>query len=237
MLANLQNNPDIHVNQTYHTNTYDIEPIYIGNNYHNPIRIRANVIQSDEEIFKVKEKVLKNAISINIDREEGKITIDNRATGKTTKRSYGSIALYFICILLTAYLICIFKLKDIVTVTLNNADKYFIIIIGIALAILVLGSEADPNAFMDWMKYITITCIIITLTLTVIANLPNPLYALLGVLSKLFIIFAIALVTLIIIAIVLFYIFFSVVTSENESEKWEIDYNHYLDRITLTRIH
>jgi uncharacterized membrane protein len=147
---------------------------------------------------------------------------------------------YFIGICFISYLVCQFGFKESIVVTANSFDKYLLIFTGILVLIWGWNIDTPPNEILTWVKRIAVVCVAVTFGFTVIQNLPNPLYILLGVLAKLFVLVVIILAIMIIIAIFFVVLVFTIVSSrnndnDNNSETWEFHYDEYLDKIIATR--
>lgn len=147
---------------------------------------------------------------------------------------------YFIGICFISYLVCQFGFKESIVVTANSFDKYLLIFTGILVLIWGWNIDTPPNEILTWVKRIAVVCVAVTFGFTVIQNLPNPLYILLGVLAKLFVLIVIILAIMIIIAIFFVVLVFTIVSSrnndnDNNSETWEFHYDEYLDKIIATR--
>ena len=147
--------------------------------------------------------------------------------------------LYFIGISFISYLVCQFVFKESVVVTANGFDKYLLIFTGILLLIWGWNIDTPPNEILTWIKWIAVGCLAVTFGLTVIQNLPNPLYILLGVLAKIFVLAVIIAAIIIIIGIFFIVLLFTIATSrnddENKTETWEFHYDEYLDKFIGTR--
>lgn len=210
-------------------------PIYIGITKIN--NIKAKIVESAEYIFRVNIDYLIDIIGPII-IEDGILKIKHNVSIFDTKY----VALYFIGICFIIYLVCQFAFGRTIVITYNTIDKCITIITGIALVVWELCIEEDaPAEITMWAKYIAIIGGAISLIFTFIGNFPNPLYIFLGLMAKLFIVCLVAALFILLIAIAIFSIMYTIATRNNRSEesykeeKWEFEYDEYLDKIIGTR--
>lgn len=208
-------------------------PIMINNISIN--NIEATIIDAKEDIFQITDKYFTDIF--------GKISIKDdileiARVNVLSEHDKSILWVYSLVISLIVYLVCIFLFSETIVITYNKIDKYVLIITGIALALYgIFAKEFAGSEFVKWLTYIAITAGAITLLFTLIGNLPNPLYTLLGLIAKVFIIYFITLMVMLIICIAIVVLFFAIVSSSaNENkETWEIDYDAYLDKFIAVR--
>lgn len=224
---------NIHINNSGNNTCIIKGPIYIGIAKINDIK--AKIVESPDYIFRVNKNYLIDILG-PITIEDGIVKINKGESIYDTRY----IALYFIAICLIIYLVCRFAFSQTITITYNDVDKYITIVTGVALVIWELCVEEDaPAEVIAWVKYITIICGAISLTFTIVGNFPNPLYIFLGVMAKLFIVCLVALIFIILICILVVSIIIAIATRSNDSEyreeRWEFEYDEYLDKVIGTR--
>lgn len=223
----------IHINNINNNRCVIKGPIYIGVVKINDIK--AKIVESTDYIFRVNIDYLIDILG-PITIEDGIVKINQDESIFDNKY----IALYFIGICFIIYLVCRLAFSQTITITYNDIDKYITIITGVALVIWEFCIEEDaPAEVTIWVKYITIVCGAISLIFTIVGNFPNPLYIFLGVMAKLFIVCLVAAIFIILICIFLFSIIIAIATrsndNENREERWEFEYDEYLDKVIGTR--
>jgi hypothetical protein len=145
--------------------------------------------------------------------------------------------LYCVGVCLIAYLVAQFGFDKSISVTMNTFDSILLLVIGISLVVALFGYEAADgvNDVVKWSLGVAIGCGVVTLVLSVVANLPNSLYIFIAILAKLFLLVAIVAVILITIIVIILAIVAAAMNKEDE--KWEIvGYSSYYDAFIVKRV-
>ena len=135
------------------------------------------------------------------------------------------ILLVVYLIAMASYFIAIFGMQKQVVITTNIFDK--ILLIGSAILLFLSAFQSpnsEPNQFFSIVTYSGLGLFIVSVILSVLANLPSALFITLSILAKLFIVLSmiVGLFILLIILIFMLIIFFVNRSSDDDNDGWTV---------------
>lgn len=136
----------------------------------------------------------------------GKIKVNNSVAiilgGYSESRVKGMMFLIFACVLLVFYVVGrVMMSKDMMVITVGGFDKFLIFAAALALLVSVFANDVDGGE-----KVVTVSLIVsgiavaISLAMTVMANIANPIFMIIAVFAKIFVILFILFVLFVLVA-------------------------------------
>lgn len=158
----------------------------------------------------------------SLDLHKGSYNNENNSTFNISSNTKTTIG-FVIGICFIGYIIAqILSIRGSLIITTGWLDKLLIIISAIALVINALASDAEAKDIANTALIIGLITMGISIIISILANIPNPLNIILSILAKFFLFFLTSLLVAIIIVYLIFSFFVSIMSSSSVDSGWHI---------------
>lgn len=227
---NTTTNPNLYSYSEENNNSYNEDNTYLyptNNNFYNEENNTLNQLNwssYNEDNSYSNETTFNSACNNNtsLDLHKGSYNNENNSTFNISSNTKTTIG-FVIGICFIGYIIAqILSIRGSLIITTGWLDKLLIIISAIALVINALASDAEAKDIANTALIIGLITMGISIIISILANIPNPLYIILSILAKFFLFFLTSFLVAIIIVYLIFSFFVSIMSSSSVDSGWHI---------------
>lgn len=223
--------PNLYSYSEENNNSYNEDNTYLystDNNFYNEENNTLNQLNwssYNEDNSYSNETTFNSACNNNtsLDLHKGSYNNENNSTFNISSNTKTTIGFVILGICFIGYIIAqILSIRGSLIITTGWLDKLLIIISAIALFINSLASDAEAKDIANTALIIGLITMGISIIISILANIPNPLYIILSILAKFFLFFLTSFIVAIIIVYLIFSFFVSIMSSSSVDSGWHI---------------